>query len=82
MHELNSVIDTLYFITCRDDDDADENQRPSSPQSLILPPDYTLTTIAPPVYQDALQDIIVSPATGTDLHGPSYVYSYRILYHA
>ena len=42
----------------------DGENDPSSPLSVTPPPDYTLTAIPPPVYQDALQDVIVSPATG------------------
>lgn len=43
-------------------DEQDEGDFPP-PSSGIPPPDYSPTTIGPPVYQDALQDVILSSGT-------------------
>ena len=64
----------VYFIddllpNHRDDgEERDEDEIPP-PRSGTPPPDYTPSVISPPVYQDALQDVIVSHATGTRICG-------------
>ena len=46
-------------------DEQDENEDDLAPPSSgIPPPDYSPTTIGPPVYEDALQDVILSSGTG------------------
>ena len=63
-YSCNTIIllETLYLSLSLLHRDGEND--PSSPLPVTPPPDYTLTAIPPPVYQDALQDVIVSPATG------------------
>lgn len=50
-----------YNTNCRDERDGDDW---SPPRSGTPPPDYTPSTADPPVYLDALQDVILSSGTG------------------
>ena len=50
-------------LFCRDEDDEEGDLLP--PRSGTPPPDYAPSSVGPPVYMDALQDVILS--TGTSM---------------
>ena len=56
----------LRILHCREESGGEGAGELAPPSSGTPPPDYAPTMADPPVYRDALQDVILSTGSGTE----------------